>query len=357
MESLGRFPDPFLEEIAGQPAALRRAGAAVADQLSVLERLAGERGKPVAFTGMGSSYHACYPAVTTLASAGASATMVDAAELLHFRRPALGPDALLVAVSQSGRSAEVVRLVEAVLEPERRPVVAAVTNGVDNPVAGGADLVIETRAGDELGPSTMSFAAALVALSAVARVLGGETPARAMEGVAADVEACAAVAERLLAFPVDEAMRLSEWLAGRASLVVLGRGGARAAAEMGALTLKEAARFPAESLESAQFRHGPLELAGPDLAAVVIATEVETRPLDLGLAADLSRAGAAVLVVTDGTVEPEPQVEVIATGPLHRLLSPAVAVIPLQLLAWRLAVERGRRPGTFTVAAKVTTVE
>jgi glucosamine--fructose-6-phosphate aminotransferase (isomerizing) len=283
--------------------------------------------------------------------------MVDAAELLHFRRPALGPGALLVAVSQSGRSAEVVRLVEAVLESDQRPFVAAVTNGVDNPVAAAADLVIDTRAGDERGPSTLSFAAALVGLSAVARVLGGEAPIRAVQGVAADAEAGAAAAERLLDLPDEEATRLREWLGGRPSLVVLGRGGARAAAEMGALTLKEAARFPAESLESAQFRHGPLELAGPDLAAVVIATEVETRRLDLGLAADLSRTGAAVLLVSTDGEAPDERVEAIATGTLHRLLAPAVAVIPLQLLAWRLAVERGRQPGAFTVATKVTTIE
>ena len=97
------------------------------------------------------------------------------------------------------------------------------------------------------------------------------------------------------------------WLGGRPQLALVGRGSARAAAEMGALTLKEAARFPAESLQAAQFRHGPLELAGPELAVIVIATEPATRSLELGLAAELVTAGAAVLVVSqDGDTRMAP---------------------------------------------------
>ena len=82
--------------------------------------------------------------------------------------------------------------------------------------------------------------------------------------------------------------------------MVLGRGPARAAAEMAALTLKEADGLAAEALESAQFRHGPLELAGPNLAAIVIATEPETETLDRALARELREVGAAVFEITRG---------------------------------------------------------
>ena len=87
MHSLGKFPDIFLAEIAGQPGAIRRAAAAAAEQDGRLGRLRQELGRRgrVVLTGMGSSYDACYPAATMLASAGVMATMVDAAELLHFR--------------------------------------------------------------------------------------------------------------------------------------------------------------------------------------------------------------------------------------------------------------------------------
>ena len=99
----------------------------------------------------------------------------------------------------------------------------------------------------------------------------------------------------------------------------------------------------AESVEAGLFRHGPFELAGPGMSAIVMATEPETRRLDLGLAADLVDAGAAVMVVT--------------TGYLDRALMSAVGVIPTQLLAWRLAGARGRTPGAYLRASKVTTRE
>ena len=87
---------------------------------------------------------------------------------------------------------------------------------------------------------------------------------------------------RLTAEPERSADEMCAWIDGRPNLALVGRGSARAAAEMGALTLKEAARMPAESLQAAQFRHGPLELAGPKLAVIVIATEPRTRDLELG---------------------------------------------------------------------------
>jgi glutamine---fructose-6-phosphate transaminase (isomerizing) len=137
--------------------------------------------------------------------------------------------------------------------------------------------------------------------------------------------------------------------------VVLGRGPARAAAEMGGLLLKESGVM-AESLESAAFRHGPLELAGPEMAAIVIATEPETRRLDLGLARELVDAGASVLVVTPDGEAPK-GASSIATGYQDRALVSAVAIVPVQLLAWRLASVIGRTPGTYTRASKVTTRE
>lgn len=112
----------------------------------------------------------------------------------------------------------------------------------------------------------------------------------------------------------------------------------------------------AESLGSGLFRHGPLELAGPNMTAIVMATEPETRRLDLSLAADLVEAGAAVMVVTPDGEAPK-GARAVATGYLDRALMSAVSIVPVQLLAWRLARTRGRTPGQYTRASKVTTRE
>jgi glucosamine--fructose-6-phosphate aminotransferase (isomerizing) len=315
---------------------------------------------------MGASYHACYPAITELAGNGIAALQVDSAELVHFRRALLLPGTLVVAVSQSGQSAEVVRLAEEIgtTKTGPRPFLVAVSNGTAGPLAGLADVALDTGAGEESGPSTLTFAAALVVLAGLARVLAGAEPDEVVDRLEAAGEEAAGAAERLLAHPEAAAEEVHRWHAGRATTVLLGRGPARAASEMGALLLKESSGLPAEALEAAQFRHGPLELAGPDLAAVVVATEPETRALDVQLATDLGRAGSAVLLVTSGAdapdrgVVPDPAGTLrVEIGPLDRTLAPAVAVVPVQLLSWRLALEKGRTPGQLSRAAKVTTSE
>jgi fructoselysine-6-P-deglycase FrlB-like protein len=92
------------------------------------------------------------------------------------------------------------------------------------------------------------------------------------------------------------------------------------------------------------------------MGAIVLATEPETRRLDLGLAADLVEAGAAVLVVTPDGDAPK-GAHAAATGYQDRALVSAVSIVPIQLLAWKLAVTSGRVPGEYTRASKVTTRE
>ena len=353
MKSLGNFPDPFIAEISGQPAAVRRAAEGLAEQRAALDVIAASaRRRTIVFTGMGSSYDACYPAVTELARSGITAIMLDASELLHFRTGMLGPSTLLVAVSQSGESAEVVRVARQVLNRNEPPMVVAVTNGTANTLAEISDVSLDTRAGEETGPSTMTFAGSLVVMAAVARVMTGRSSDEVGEEVRSAAGPAAAEMERILADPaLPDA--LVAWLGGRESVVILGRGPARAAAEMGSLTIKEAVGMPVESLQTAQFRHGPLELVGPGLAAIVIATEPETRDLDVGLAGELLAAGAAVLLITEAPEGVEGALNVI-TGHLDRALAPAVSLVPSQLLAWRLASMRGREPGSYYRATKVT---
>ena len=157
MKSLGNFPDPFIAEIAGQPEALRRAGNGAIEQTEALQAAAApaRRGR-IVFSGMGSSYDACYPAVTALATEGVATLMVDAAELLHFRLPILREEDLLVLVSQSGESAETVGVARSLRGSARAPTIACVTNGAGNTLSSLADVALDTRAGEETGPSTMS---------------------------------------------------------------------------------------------------------------------------------------------------------------------------------------------------------
>jgi glucosamine--fructose-6-phosphate aminotransferase (isomerizing) len=304
---------------------------------------------------MGASYHACYPAVNELAGRGIASLQVDTAELLHFRRAIVSAGTILTIVSQSGRSAEAVELVSELSEQPARPLMIAITNGLRNAVAERADIAIDTSAGDEAGPSTITFAAALVHLACVGWLLGGDAVETAIERTSGAAAEAACTIEGLLHDPHGWADDLVAQLGHREVIVLLGRGPARAAAEMGALVLKESGVM-AEAFESGAFRHGPFELAGTDMAAIVVATEAETRPVDLGLASELVAAGASVLVISPDGEGPQ-GAHHMAIGPLERAIAPAVSVLPAQLLAWRLSAERGRTPGLFTRATKVTTRE
>lgn len=351
--------DHYLAEILGQPGAFRRAARAMAAQGDTLRALAarGPRG-PIVLTGMGSSYDACLAAAAALGAAGILATTVETAELLHVRGPMLAESGLLVLVTQSGLSAEAVRLAGSVrgLDADRRPLVLAITNGAATPVGALADLVLDTNAGPELGPSTMTFAGSLVALATVSGVLGGDP----VEAVITHVEDAAAVAatasQELLEGPEATGDRLAAWLGDRPTIVALGRGVGLAAAEMTALTLMEASAVAAMALPTAEFRHGPLEVVDPAVAVILFALEPATEALDLAFAGELAAAGAAVLFVGPaGAVQPG--VEMIAVPACRGILAPAAALGPLQLLARQLAAARGRRPESFSRASKVTSRE
>ena len=119
--------------------------------------------------------------------------------------------------------------------------------------------------------------------------------------------------------------------------------------------MKEAARLPAEAVETGQFRHGPFELAGPGFAGIVVATDPATQGLDLRLAADIAATGA--LAVAIGPASAAPGVPTVPLPDLHPGLAPAVAIGPVQALAWRLSLLRGDIPGTFAHTSKVTTRE
>jgi len=288
------------------------------------------------------------------------AVTTNAAELLHFRWKAAAAASAVVLVSQSGRSVEVLRLAQKLASLTHRPRLIAITNGTDNPLTPLVDICLDTAAGAEIGPSTKSYAATFVPLTALVETMSAAASRKSTAAVMSCVVEAAYLAadatEQLIMKVPALADELFEWLNGRKMVTILGRGVARGPAETSALVLKEAARFPAEALDSADFRHGPLELAGPDLAVVLLSLEERTRRLDNRLAAEMARHKSAVLVVAD-TLSSADGVRKLAIGRIEPLLACAAAVIPAQLLAWRLARAVGRDPGEFRLASKVTTEE
>lgn len=351
--------DPFLSEILAQPDAMRSAGSGLVEQADQLDRLRGLLSRttpPIILTGMGSSYDSLLGLASMLGRAGVTVTTINTAELVHFQMAAVRPDAVVIAVSQSGRSAEIVRLAD---ELPGRPGVAlvSITNGLANPLASAADLSLDMCAGDEHGPATMTFAATMVVLSALTELI--TDPSRDATEVASLTAKRAAEAASQLGGSLAEhaplAARITDWARNRSTLAIVGRGVGLATAELGALVLKEAAQCGAQSMDAAEFRHGPLELAGPDLAVAVMSLEPTTLALDRRLISDLLERGSSVVAV--GLPDPDSAAWRVEVEASDTLLAAAVAAAPIQLLAWTLATQRHSVPGQFSVGSKVTTQE
>jgi len=325
--------DPFLAEILAQPDAMRDAAAALvaqADRLERLRHLVQRNERPLVLTGMGSSYDS----LIGLSSVGA----------------------VVIAVSQSGRSAEIIRLT-AELAALSEVTLVSITNGPDSPLAHAADLSLDMNAGEERGPSTKTYVATLVVLAAIARLItdGAQSPAAVAERTRALSLRAAEGLELLFSTHRLLTRTVAAWADGRSNVAIVGRGVGLATAELAALILKEAAQCAAQSMDAAEFRHGPLELAGPDLAVAVISLEPATLALDRRLVTDLTARGSSVFAI--GMPDAAADVERVVVESVDPLLDAAVAAAPLQLLAWHLAAARHDVPGVFTVGSKVTTEE
>jgi glutamine---fructose-6-phosphate transaminase (isomerizing) len=352
--------DPLLGEIGRQGDAIRGAASALRAQADALDAVARKRSDGrIVLTGMGSSLAAGHALVATLGQVGIPVDLVNAAELLHFALPTLDGRTTLIVVSQSGRSVEVVRILERLGQPGERPFVIGVSNGTDNPLAKAADVVLDIAVGAELGPATMTYAATLITLDGVGRVLasgGGAEIRGIVDAVVLDADGAALAIGRLLAERAAVTDMMRAWHSGRPTVVIVGRGVGRAATDMASLTLKEVAGTAAESMITADFRHGPLELVSDDLAVAFVSIEPAADAIDRAFAAELSNGPASVLVV-GADADNAGTAPAIALGRVGRALAPAVAVVPFQLLARELAIAQGRQPGTFRYASKVTTTE
>lgn len=351
--------DSFLDEILAQPQTLVDAGQGLLEQAPELSDLRSRHRRagnlPMVLTGMGSSLDALEALASALGREGVNVNTVNTAELVHFRLPSIPPGSLVLTVSQSGLSAEIVRLADVLCDRDDIAL-ASITNGLDNPLARAAGTSFDMCAGAEVGPATKTYTATTVLLSAVRRLLTREQEPDGVAARTAELAAeSAAAMKELLAAPRDLAVDMRSWAAGRDNLVFVGRGVAIATAELAGLVLKEAAQVAALSLDAAEFRHGPLELAGPALAAVVISLEPTSLALDRRLLQDLATRGSAVLAV--GLSDPDSPARRIVLAPIDALMDTARAAVPLQLLAWTLAHERHPLPGQFLVGSKITTQE
>ncbi len=335
----------YLGDLLGQPTALTDTIASLSSIPALPSRaLSAER---IVLTGMGASLHAVHPLRVSLVRSGRTAFVVETAELIHAQSALLDARTLVIAVSQSGRSAETVELLNIASRCASPPFIIGVTNGADSPLAQRAHAAIVIRAGSEHSVSCKTYVSTLAALEWLGGVLCGEdtAPILAELGLAAPA---------VKAYYADWQAKVDQ-LAGEFTslrhLFLTGRGTSLAAVATGAIILKESTRIQAEGMSTPEFRHGLFELIGPGLYALVFAGEAAMVPLNESLVNDIRRMGGRAVLIGESTT-PGP----FRLPTLPERLRPMAEMLPVQLLSLALAALAGHVPGDFERAAKVTVV-
>jgi glucosamine--fructose-6-phosphate aminotransferase (isomerizing) len=308
------------------------------------ELLARRRYTKAVLTGMGSSYHVLYPACFEMNRHGIRTLMVETSELVYSIPEVLDEETLLVVVSQSGRSVEVVKL----LERANLPAVVAVTNTADSPLARGAAATVLTRAGEEFSVSCKTYVAAVVAMQWLSDVVCGKDLAQSR----ARLEQAAPAAASYLAGWQEHVRALAARLEGVRDVFLAGRGASLATAGTGGLILKESTHLHAEGMSSPGFRHGPMEMLSPSVFLMVFEGDGAAAALNRRLADDVARAGGNVALAAP-SAEPGPfRLPEVAVE-----VRPVVEILAVQMLSLALGLVAGREPGRFELASKVTTIE
>jgi len=338
----------YVRDILEQPRALEAtlAGLSVPSSLpEILRRIKAGELRRVVLTGMGSSFYALYPLHVLLNSQGVSALMLETSELVHYFPEFLDRQTLIVAVSQSGRSAETVRLLDL---NARRAQIIGVTNTEDSPLAFQSDCVFLTSAGQEFSVSCKTYVTALLALRQLGLLLVADLSVQAAGHLA---EAAPAV-RRYLESWRDHVLELAAGLEGVRDLFLVGRGGSLAAAGTGGLIIKESTHFHSEGMSSAALRHGPFEVLNEETFVLVFAGDKRARALNSRLVTDIrANGGRAELLGTDA------ELAALRIPDVPEGLLPILEILPVEMMTLALAAQRGREAGRFTLGSKVTTSE
>jgi glucosamine--fructose-6-phosphate aminotransferase (isomerizing) len=336
----------FVADIRSQGEALQDVASHASEIAAIGSELKLDQFERIVFSGMGASHFATYPTWLQLVAAGLPAWRLETSELLHYAPDLLTRRTLLWLTSQSGESIEIRELLSR-LPRQQRPRIVATTNDPTSSLAQAADAVIDICAGAEQAVGTRTYVNTVAALQLA---LAGARLAAVTDEIQATAAALDAWLGKFDAHLAATQLALND----PESLVVVARGPSLAAAQTGALTIKEASKAHAEALSVGQFRHGPIELASADITVIVLAGDDRTVTLNKGLTADL-REHTRVAWVGDS---PPLGIESLPTPPsigaAGRLVS---EIVPLQIASVALANERSVEPGVFKIASKITTVQ
>jgi glucosamine--fructose-6-phosphate aminotransferase (isomerizing) len=322
----------------------------------------------ISIAACGTSWHAALTGKYMIERLARLPVDVDYASEYRYRDPMAGPGSLGLLITQSGETADTLAAQREMISLGSKTV--AICNVVDAMVAREAHGSIYTHAGPEIGvASTKAFTAQLTALFLLALKLGqlrGKLDAAQSVDLIEELTRIPGKIEEVLRRSTPQCEQLAKDFSTARDFLYLGRGIHFPIALEGALKLKEISYIHAEGYPAGEMKHGPNALIDETLPVVVLVTRDERDPASkLRYEKTLSniqevtaRSGRVIAVATEGDTTIGGLVEhVIAIPPAIELLSPLIEIVPLQLLAYYIAVRRGCDVDQPRNLAKSVTVE
>lgn len=360
------YPDFMMKEIHEQPRVVRdTVEGHLKDNKIVLEDLGLtqediEAIEQVYIIGCGTSYHAGLVARELIEGWARIPTTVEVASEFRYRNPIVTPSTLVIALSQSGETADTLAAVR--LARSKGAKVFAITNCMGSRITRESDGTLYVKANMEISvAATKSFLAQIACVTLIALFLAqrkGRMSSRQVVSLYHELRAVPAQIEYILSDTqaIDEA---AELLKDCHSAMYVGRGIASTTCYEGALKLKEISYLHAEAYSAGELKHGPIALIDQSVPVVAVVTESPTRMQTLSNVQEVLARGAKVIAIaTEGDEDVQGIAEkVIYIPPVRDCFSAITASVPLQLLARRVAILRGCDVDHPRNLAKSVTVE
>jgi glucosamine--fructose-6-phosphate aminotransferase (isomerizing) len=321
-----------------------------------------EQVRQVHIVACGTSYHAGLVARYQLEALAGIPCTVEVASEYRYRDPVVPPDSLFVAISQSGETADTLAALRHAGEAGYLASLV-ICNVPESSIVREAGMVLMTRAGLEIGvASTKAFTTQLAALQLLVlklAALSGRVEADRLEGWVRELASAPEMLERALKLD-DRIENLAEQFVEKHHALFLGRGSHFPIAMEGALKLKEISYIHAEAYPAGELKHGPLALVDHDMPVVAVAPNNALLEKLISNIEEVRARGGEMFVVADHEAlssfrERHGEVIEVETG--GALLAPLILTVPLQLLAYHVAVLRGTDVDQPRNLAKSVTVE
>ncbi len=316
--------------------------------------------KRIVILGCGTSWHAGLVAEYIFEELARIPVEVEYASEFRYRNPIIKERDIVIAISQSGETADTLAAIE--LAKSKGATIFGVCNVVGSSIARATDAGAYTHAGPEIGvASTKAFTAQVTVLTLMALAAAqrkGTISDSLFRQLLVELESIPAKVEKVLQ-SAEKIKEIAYIFTYARNFIYLGRGLNFPVALEGALKLKEISYIHAEGYPAAEMKHGPIALIDEDMPVVVIATKDSSYEKVVSNIQEVkARKGRVIAITTEGDTQLPGMVDFVIEIPkVHDILMPLVSAVPLQLLAYYIAVMRGRNVDQPRNLAKSVTVE